>query len=42
MQKLFNVTLKYEQLGSKSVKYLSTYTGVYIKVVVQFMRYLLD
>lgn len=42
MQKLLNATLKYEQLGSKLVKYLSTWASAYIKVVVQFMCYLLD
>lgn len=42
MQKPLNATLKYEQLGSKLVKYLSTCTSAYIKVVFQFMCYFLD
>lgn len=41
MQKPLKATLKYEQLGFKLVKYLSTCTSTYIKVV-QFMCYLLD
>lgn len=40
MQKPLNATLKDEQLGYKLVKYLSTCTNAYIKVV-QFMCYLL-
>lgn len=42
MQKPLGATLKHEQLNSNLVKYLDTYSSIYIKVVFQFLCFLLD